>query len=180
MKGEGQKTISPRISILVAVARNGVIGSKGGLPWHLPADLKRFKELTMGHHLVMGRKTYESIGRLLPGRTTVIVTSQADYEVPSAIIAHSLDEAIAACKGDSEIFVIGGGEIFREVLPLADRIYATEIHAEFEGDVFFPEWNKNEWKEIERTHYQGGLAYDVVVYEASRSSNGLSAAPSSI
>ncbi len=134
----------------------------------------------MGHHIVMGRKTYESIDRLLPGRTMVIVTRQADYEVPGAIIAHSLDEAIAACKGDDEIFVIGGGEIFREVLPLADRIYATEIHAEFEGDVFFPDWNKKDWKEIERTRGRAGLDYDFVVYEASRSSNGLSAASSSI
>ena len=156
-----------RVSLLVAVARNGVIGNKGKLPWRLPADLKRFKELTMGHHIIMGRKTYESIDRLLPGRTTVIVTRQRDYQVSGAIIANSLEEAIAACKGDDEIFVIGGAEIFREAFPLANRIYLTEIHANFEGDVFFPEWNKNDWKEIERTRRQNGLRYDSAVYESS-------------
>lgn len=156
--------MSKRVSLLVAVARNGVIGNKGKLPWHLPADLKRFKELTMGHHIIMGRKTYESIGRLLPGRTTVIVTRRPDYHVPGAIVAHSLEEAIAACKGDDEIFVVGGAEIFREALPIAGRIYATEIHTEVEGDVFFPEWNKSDWKEIGRTRCQNGLNCDFVIY----------------
>lgn len=157
--------MKPRISLLVAYASNRVIGNKGKLPWRLPADLKRFKELTMGHHIVMGRKTYESIGRLLPGRTMVIVTRQADYKVPGAIIAHSLHEAITACQGDNEIFVIGGAEIFEQALPLADQIYATEIHAEFEGDVFFPEWDKKEWNEIKRTRCKGNFDYDFVVYE---------------
>jgi dihydrofolate reductase len=157
---------SSRISILVAVARNGVIGNKGKLPWHLPADLKHFKKLTMGHHIIMGRKTYESIDRLLPGRTTVIVTRQPDYKVSGSIIAHSLDEAIAACKGDNEVFVIGGEEIFRQALPLADRIYATEIHADFEGDVFFPQWNRNEWRETERTQHRAeSLEFAFVIYD---------------
>src|SRR6185503_18595276 len=105
------------------MARNRVIGANGAIPWHLPNELKLFKNLTMGHHMIMGRKTYESIGRLLPGRTTVIVTRQRGYRVAGAIVAHTLEEAIAACGDDDEIFVIGGAEIFRAALPLADRIY---------------------------------------------------------
>ena len=161
--------MKPTISLLVAVAKNGVIGSKGKLPWRLPADLKRFKELTMGHHIVMGRKTYDSIGRLLPGRKTVIVTRQDDYQAPGAIVVHSIADAIGVCKDDDEAFVIGGAEIFRETVPLADRIYLTEIHANFEGDVFFPDWKKKEWKEIKRCNErQGDLEYDFVTYERAR------------
>src|SRR5688500_20320974 len=109
------------------MARNGVIGAGGKIPWHLPGELKLFKELTMGHHIIMGRKTYESIGRLLPGRTTVIVTRQKDYAVEGAIVAHSTAEAIAACEGDDEVFVIGGADLFRETLPIADRLYLTTV-----------------------------------------------------
>ena len=108
------------------------------MPWHLPEDLKRFKRLTMGHHIIMGRKTWESIGRLLPGRTTVIVTRNQDYLVPGAIIAHSLEEAIERCANDDEIFVIGGAEIYRAALPLADRLLITQIDREIAGDTLFP------------------------------------------
>src|SRR5688572_33403566 len=109
------------------MAKNRVIGADNRIPWHLPNELKLFKSLTMGHHIVMGRKTYESINRLLPGRTTVIVTRQTDYAVPGAIVAHSIREAIAACTGADEIFVIGGADLFRETLPLADRLYLTVV-----------------------------------------------------
>src|SRR5688500_4280560 len=115
------------------MARNGVIGAGGKIPWHLPNELKLFKSLTMGHHIIMGRKTYESIGRLLPGRTTVIVTRQKDYAVPGAVVAHSIEDAIAACKGDDECFVIGGADLFRETLPAADRLYLTTVDAEPAG-----------------------------------------------
>src|SRR5689334_23984173 len=114
---EGKPHSSPithhpsRISIIVAMSKNRVIGSNGAIPWHLPEELKRFKRLTMGHHIIMGRKTWESIGRLLPGRKTVIITRQDGYRVPGAVTAHSLEEAIVACGNDSEIFVIGGAEI---------------------------------------------------------------------
>lgn len=140
----------PRLSLLVAMASNRVIGIDGKLPWHVPADLKRFKTLTMGHHIVMGRKTYESIGRLLPGRTSVIVTRQAGYAVPGAIVANSLDEALRACAADNEIFVIGGGQLYAEALPHADRIYLTQVEGEFAGDTWFPALAPGEWLETSR------------------------------
>ena len=143
-----------RISIIVAMARNRVIGASGGIPWKLPEELKLFKEVTMGHHLVMGRKTYESIGRLLPGRTTVIVTRQPGYRVEGAIVAHSLEEAIAACGADDEIFVIGGEEIFRAALPLADRLYLTTVDAEIAGDTYMPEFDPSAWREVSSRSFQ--------------------------
>lgn len=136
-----------RISIIVAMAKNRVIGANRAIPWHLPNELKLFKNLTMGHHIVMGRKTYESIGRLLPGRTTVIVTRQPDYQVPGALVAHSLDEVVTACAGEREIFVIGGAEVYRAALPLADRIYLTTVDAEPPGDTFMPELDLTDWRE---------------------------------
>ena len=129
------------------MAKNRVIGANGAIPWHLPNELKLFKSLTMGHHIVMGRKTYESIGRLLPGRTTVIVTKQRDYAVPGAIVAHSIEEALAACTNDDECFVIGGAELFRETLPVADRLYLTVVDAEPAGDTFMPEFDMDRWRE---------------------------------
>ena len=136
-----------RLSLIVAMAKNRVIGVNGAIPWHLPNELKLFKSVTMGHHIIMGRKTYESICRLLPGRTTVIVTRQADYHVAGAIIAHSLQDAVAACGNDDEIFVIGGGELYRAALPLADRIYLTIVDAEPEGDTYMPEIAPAQWRE---------------------------------
>jgi dihydrofolate reductase len=138
-----------RLSLIVAMARNRVIGADNRIPWHLPNELRLFKSLTMGHPIVMGRRTFESIGRLLPGRTTVIVTRQADYAVPGAIVAHSVREALAACKGDDEIFVIGGADLFRDTLPIADRLYLTVVDAEPEGDTFMPEIDSRAWREIE-------------------------------
>jgi dihydrofolate reductase len=139
--------LAPRLSLIVAMSRNRVIGANGAIPWHLPAELKLFKTLTMGHHMIMGRKTYESIGRLLPGRTTVIVTRQRDYRVPGAVVAHTLEEAIAACGTDEEIFVIGGAEIFQETLPLAGRIYLTTVDADIAGDTYMPAFDTAEWRE---------------------------------
>jgi len=138
---------APRISLIVAMARNRVIGADNKIPWHLPNELKLFKSLTMGHHIVMGRKTYESINRLLPGRTTVIVTRQRDYGVEGAIVAHSIPDAVDACRGDDEVFVIGGAELFRETLPIADRLYLTVVDAEPAGDVFMPGIDMTQWRE---------------------------------
>jgi dihydrofolate reductase len=135
------------ISLIVAMARNRVIGAGNKIPWHLPNELKLFRSLTMGHPIVMGRRTYESIGRLLPGRTTVIVTRQADYHVPGAVVAHSIEEALDACKGDAEVFVTGGAELFRETLPIADRIYLTVVDAEPAGDTFMPHFDTADWVE---------------------------------
>lgn len=135
-----------RVSFLVAVARNGVIGRDNRIPWHIPADLRRFKELTMGHHIVMGRRTWESINRLLPGRTTVIVTRNTAFGVPGAKIARSVEEALQLCAGDSEIFVIGGAEIFRAALPYAQRIYLSAIEADVEGDTIMPPIDLGGWQ----------------------------------
>jgi dihydrofolate reductase len=163
----------PHISILVAMAKNRVIGRNNALPWQLPPDLKRFKELTMGHHIVMGRKTYESIGRPLPGRTSVIITRQPDYQVPGAIVVASIDQALKVCSAgkevDQEIFVIGGAQIYRQSLGLCQRIYITEIQQEFDGDTLFPELNQQVWREISREKYRlnddDGLEYHFVVLD---------------
>jgi dihydrofolate reductase len=138
----------PRLSVIVAMARNRVIGADGAIPWHLPEELKRFKRLTLGHHIIMGRKTWESIGRLLPGRTTVIVTRQRGYRVPGAKLAHSLDEAIAACGADDEIFVIGGAELYAQALGRAGRLYLTTVNAEVPGDTLMPEVAAGDWREV--------------------------------
>ncbi len=136
-----------RLSIIVAMAQNRVIGRDNRLPWRLSADLKRFKELTVGHHLLMGRKTFESIRRPLPGRTLVVISRGKPSLPEGVLLAHSLDEAIAIARaaGDDEAFVGGGGEIYRLALPLADRIYLTWVHADFEGDTEFPDYDESEW-----------------------------------
>lgn len=136
----------PRLSLIVAMAKNRIIGADGKIPWHLPNELQLFKSVTMGHHIIMGRKTYESINRLLPGRTTVIVTRQKNYTVPGAKIAHTLDEAVALCAGDSEVFVIGGGELYRAAMHGADRIYLTVVDAEPAGDTHMPELDAAQWR----------------------------------
>src|SRR5512134_2368329 len=130
------------------MARNRVIGAKGAIPWQLPEELKRFKRLTLGHHMIMGRRTWESIGRLLPGRTTVIVTRQRGYRVPGAKVVHSLDEAIAACGGDDEVFVIGGAELYAQALARAGRLYLTTVDAEVPGDTLMPHYAADGWREI--------------------------------
>ncbi len=147
----------PRLSILVAMARNRVIGRNNNLPWYLPADLKHFKSLTMGHPIIMGRKTYESIGKPLSGRTNIIISHQAGYEVPGAIIVNSIEGALVACKEakpcDGESFIIGGENVFRQTIKLCQRMYITEIQKYFEGDTFFPPFDINDWEEIQRDKY---------------------------
>jgi dihydrofolate reductase len=128
------------------MAKNRVIGANNAIPWHLPGELKMFKSITMGHHIVMGRNTWESIGRLLPGRTTVVVTRQRHYKIPGAIVAPALDDAIAACGGDDEIFVIGGAQLYAAALPCADRIYLTVVDAEIAGDTYMPDMDLEQWR----------------------------------
>ena len=138
------------LSIIAALDRNRAIGRDNRLPWRLPADLTRFKALTLGHHVVMGRKTFESIGRPLPGRANVVVTRQPNYEVRGAVVVHSLDEALARCAGDDEPFVVGGAEIYRQALPAAGRLYLTEVDTEVAGaDAYFPEIDPAEWRLID-------------------------------
>lgn len=169
MGGERRARSAPRqhphVALVVAVARNGVIGKDGRLPWHLPEDLKRFRALTMGHHLIMGRQTWESIGRPLPGRTSVVLTTRRDYVAPGAQVVHSLEQALAACPADDEIFIIGGAQVYRAGLPLADRIYLTEIDADYEGDVVFPALDRADWREISRERLAGSPPADLVVLE---------------
>lgn len=136
------------ISIIVAVAENNVIGNDNQLIWHIPGDLKRFKALTMGHHIIMGRKTWESIGRPLPGRTSVVVTRNTQFKADGAKVVHSLDDAIAIASADSEVFIIGGGELYQQALPVASKLYLTKVHRSYEGDVSFPEISPDEWKEV--------------------------------
>jgi dihydrofolate reductase len=140
-----------KIAIVVAMAANRVIGRDNRLPWHLPADLKHFKQLTLGKPVVMGRKTYESIGRPLPERTNIVVTRDRDYEAPGCVVVHSLEEALAAAGEAAEVMVIGGAEFYRQVLARTDTLYLTRVHAEFEGDSVFPELNAAEWREVART-----------------------------
>ena len=155
------------LSIIAAVARNGVIGLNNTLPWHLPEDLKRFRALTTGHHILMGRKTYESLGRLLPGRTTVIVSRRPDYRVTGAIVVNSLRQAISACGADEEVFVIGGAQLYREALPLANKLYLTRIEQDFNGDTHFPPLDLKRWREVssEAGLSAHGFGYTFVTYE---------------
>ncbi len=152
------------VSLIVAVSQNGVIGNKGKLPWHLPADLKRFKQLTTGHPIIMGRKTFESIGKPLPGRTNIVITHQKNFQACGAMVAHSLEEALRLCEKENEVFVIGGAEIFEEALPLANRIYLTLIHQDFEGDTRF-DFNHSAWKEISREGQPGTLPFSFITLE---------------
>ena len=135
------------ISIVVAVAENGVIGRENTLPWRLPDDLRRFKELTLGKPIVMGRRTYESIGRPLPGRTNIVVSRQRDLQIEGCVVVDSMDGAIAAARDASEIMLVGGAQLYREVMPRVDRIYLTRVHAHIEGDVFFPALDSKLWQE---------------------------------
>lgn len=159
----------PTISLIVAMATNGVIGAGQRIPWRLPDEQQLFKRLTMGHHLVMGRKTHESIGRLLPGRTTIVVTRQPDYRVPGATVVHSLDEALAAAAADDEVFVIGGAALFAAALPRAHRLHLTVVDAAPEGDVFMPAIDLDGWREVAReTHAADARhahAYTYTLYE---------------
>ena len=160
---QGQR---PRISIIVAMAKNRVIGVNNTLPWHLSADLKRFKALTMGHHIIMGRKTFESIGRILPGRTSVVVTHNPEFSFEGVVVAHSLREALEKCASDDEIFVIGGEGIFQSALPLASRIHATEIADEYEGNTYFPALDYAKWRAVSTEAFsEGQISGQFVTYE---------------
>ena len=141
-----------KISAIVAAASNNVIGKNNDMPWHMPADLKHFKSITTGHHIIMGRKNYQSIGRPLPNRTNVIITSNRQFYVSGCKIVHSLEEAltIAHEANEREAFIIGGGSIYNLALPIIDKIYFTEIHAQIEGDVFFPALSNKLWSCVQK------------------------------
>ena len=155
------------VTLVAAVAANGVIGARNALPWHLPADLKHFKATTLGKPVIMGRRTFESIGRALPGRTNVVVTRRADFAAPGCVVAASLEAAYAAAGDAAEICVIGGGELYREAIAHADRLELTEIHAAFDGDAHFPAVDPARWRETAREVHEGEapFRFDFVRYE---------------
>lgn len=159
-----------QLSLICALTTNGAIGYKGGLLYYLPADLKHFKNLTTGHTIVMGRKTFESLPKgALPNRRNVVITRQTDYAAPGIEVFHSLDDALQACQGDEEVYVIGGESVYEAALPQADRLCLTHIEAvPDEADTFFPTYNKEEWEEESCEHHEpdekNKLAYDFVNY----------------
>jgi dihydrofolate reductase len=157
----------PRIYLIAALAANGVIGVDGKLPWHLPEDLKHFKKLTLGHPIIMGRRTWESLGKALPGRDNIVVTRTAGYEAPGAAVATSLPAALALCAGEPVAFVIGGHQLFVESLSLATGLILTEIFRDFEGDTWFPPFDRSQWRESQREPHvtADGMKFDFVLYE---------------
>lgn len=147
------------LSIIAAVSSNGVIGNKGQLLWHISEDMRRFRELTTGHPVVMGRKTWESIGKALPNRTNVVVTRQ-EVTFEGAITAHSLSEALSMFDDSEEVFIIGGSQIYAEAIDLADRMYITEVCRYYEGDAKFPLWDKFDWRKVSSEAHDRGESYD--------------------
>mgnify|MGYP006302670643 CR=1 FL=1 len=157
------------LSMIVAAAENNAIGKDNKLLWHLPDDLKHFKQTTKGHHVIAGRKTFESQGRPLPNRTNIVITRNTNYNAEGIIVVHSLEEALNAVQNDDEPFIIGGENIYKTAMPKADRIYMTRVHASFEADTFFPDLNAEEWKETSRSYHdkdeKHDYAFSIIVYD---------------
>jgi dihydrofolate reductase len=160
------------VSMIAALALNGVIGKDNRLPWRLPSDLRLFKSITMGKPIIMGRRTHESIGRPLPGRHNIVVTRNKGYRSEGCTIVHSLDEALESAAGSEEVMIIGGAELFKQFLPSADRLYLTLIDQEFEGDTYFPEFDRSQWAEVlSETVAPAGedpISYRFVILERSK------------
>ena len=161
------KQIGPKIYLVAAVAANGVIGRNGQLPWHLSGDLKHFKRLTLGHPVIMGRRTWESLGRALPGRDNIVVTRTPGYEAPGAAVASSLEAALVLCADEQRVFVIGGQQLFAESMPIAAGLVLTEIYRDYEGDTWFPQYDRSRWRETQREPHTAadGTKFDFVLYE---------------
>ncbi len=162
------------VSLIVAVSSNGVIGREGGLPWHLPADLRHFKRTTMGHHLIIGRRTWEEVGKPLPGRTMVVVSRRRHFAPEGARVVGSVEEALEVASADDEPFIGGGAQIYRIALgrDLVDRICLTRVHAKVEGDTFFPAFDLDEWTLVSEEHHEAddrnAYPYSFLVYERKR------------
>ena len=157
------------ISLIAAMDENGVIGYKNKLPWNLPSELNYFRETTKGKPVVMGRKTHESIGRPMPERLNIIITRDKNYRTNNCIVVNSREDAIKAAKGSKEIMVIGGAEIYKLFLPIADRLYLTKVHGKFKGDTYFPEFNENEWIKVKEKFVEkddeNKYSYTIMVLE---------------
>lgn len=159
---------SVRISLIAAASENNVIGDHGKIPWDIPADMKHFRAITIGKPVIMGRKTYESIGHPLPKRPNIVITRQKGFTAEGCEVVGSLEEAIEKVERTEEVFVIGGGEIYKDALPRADRVYLTRVHATIEGDAYFPEFHSEHWVERSRERHEaegGQPAYTFLVYE---------------
>ena len=158
----------PRLTLIVARARNGVIGKDNAMPWRIPGEQAYFKRVTMGHPIIMGRKTWESIGRPLPGRRSIVISRNTAFTAPGAEVVPSLDAALARCVGATEAFVIGGAALYRLALPSADRLLITEIDHDFDGDTYFPAPDPAQWREAARDHHapidERPFAVDFVEY----------------
>ncbi len=142
------------VSIIVATDQENGIGKDNQLMWHLPKDLKFFKNTTSGHTIIMGRKTYDSVGRPLPNRRNIIITRQKDLKIEGVEVFNELENAVKACADEDEVFIVGGGEIYQQALPFTDKIYLTKVHQKFNSDAFFPEFNKEEWKLISKEDHE--------------------------
>ncbi|CAB1076470.1 Dihydrofolate reductase (EC [Olavius algarvensis Delta 1 endosymbiont] len=154
------------ISQIVAMASNRVIGNQGEIPWKIPGEQKMFKEITMGHTMIMGRKTYEAIGCALPGRTSIVVTRRADYQAPGCNVVNDLKSALDSCDpNESEVFIIGGGQIYQETIAIADRIYLTVLPREVEGDTYFPEISESDFEIAKSDYIDGVEPYHFYIYE---------------
>ena len=154
------------ISAIVAMASNRVIGNRGDIPWKIQGEQKMFKEITMGHTVIMGRKTYESIGRPLPGRTNIFITRQSGYQADGCIVVHDLGSALKSCPaGEKEAFICGGGQLYREAMPETDRVYLTLLSREVQGDTYFPDISEDEFKLSRSEHIDGVEPYDFLVYD---------------
>ena len=153
-----------KIILIAAMAKNRVIGRDNGIPWHIPSELQRFKSMTMGHTLIMGRKTFESIGRPLPGRKTIIISRNPAYRAAGCSVAQSLSAAIALCPDTETIFIAGGGEIYQEALPLATAIYLTVLDREIDGDTLFPEFDPDQFRGVSTERVEGPEPYTFTVF----------------
>ena len=156
------------ISIIAAMAENRVIGHNGIIPWDIPEDRRRFRELTLGHPAIMGRKTFEAIGHPLPGRRNIILTRQPGFRIEGCLVVNDLRSALDACAGSDEVFICGGGELYREALPFAEKIYLTIIHEDVEGDVSFPELPAGAFEETERRKFSGTPSCSFLILERKR------------
>ena len=158
-----------KLAIIVATDEQGLIGKENDLPWRLSADLQYFRRVTMGKPIVMGRNTHESIGKALPGRHNIIITSDQRYQADGCSIVHSINEALALCVDDAEIMVMGGASLYKQLLPKADKLYLTLVHASLKGDTWFPDWKKEEWRQLSREDHladdKNEYPYSFIVYE---------------
>jgi dihydrofolate reductase len=155
-----------RISLIAAMASNRVIGQQGTIPWHIPGEQKLFKQITIGHTAIMGRKTYESIGKPFPERFNIIITRQNDYQAPGCVVAGSLEDALNKCpENEDEVFICGGGQLYTESIAIADRLYLSILNEAIQGDTYFPEFSEDRFQKIHSEHIEAAIPYTYTIFE---------------